>query len=149
MRQVTLRFPEVGYERLLRMCARYGVSIRAIFEAAAMISLEDESDPDRHDPQVAIWAVARRLEASEAFRAAPRHKIVVAMDDDLHRRLQEACARFGVSQNAALGLVVLPWPEESPKGSVEYRRGNLSRIVERARRLDFLRRSGNRPVHAV
>lgn len=146
MKQVTLRFPEVGYERLLRLCGRYGVTIRGTFEAAAMISLEDEIDPERHDEQVAMWAVARRLEASEAFRAVPRHKLVIAMDDEVHLRLQDACRRFGVSQNAALGLVVVPWPEESPEACVDYRRANLQRIIERARRLDFLRRSGPSPV---
>lgn len=141
MRQITLRFPEVGYARLLRLCGRYGVSIRAIFESATIISLEDEHDPERHDPQVAMWDVARRLEASEAFRTAPRHKLVIRMDDHVFADFQTTCQRFGVSQNAALALVVMPWPEESPEDCLRYRRENLSRIVEQARLLDFVRRA--------
>lgn len=142
--QITLRFPEVGYERLMRLCERHGVTIRAFFEATTLVALEDEADPERHDAQVAMWGVARLLEASEAFRAAPRHKQVVTMDQDVFVRFQGACRRFGVSQNAALGLVVMPWPEKTPAECIEYRRNNLHRIVERARRLDFLRRHGSR-----
>lgn len=141
-KQITLRFPEVGYERLLRLCERYGVTIRGLFEAATLVSLEDEADPARRDGQLAIWDVARCLEASDAFRVAPRHKIVVTMDKDIFERLKAACRRFGVSQNAALALVVMPWPTESPPECVEHRRQNISRIVDQARRLDFGRRGG-------
>lgn len=142
MKQVTLRFPEVGFDRLMRLCERHGLSIRALFEAATLVALEDEADPERHQSQVNMWSVVARLQASEAFRAVPRHKLVVAMDDDIFEAFHAACERFGVSQNAALGLVVMPWPEETPQECIDYRRGNVARIVERARRLEFLRKRG-------
>lgn len=141
MKQVTVRFPEVGYERLVRLCTRYGVTIRGVFEAATLISLEDEVDPVRHDGQVSIWEVAARLERSPEYRQARRHRITTAMDDDVLARLRHSCDRFGVSQNAALALVVLPWPEDCSEAGVAYRRENLQRIIERARQLDFSHRT--------
>lgn len=72
MKQVTVRIPDIGHERLLRLCGRYGVSGQAVFEAALAISLEDELDPDRTEMQVAIWGVARDLEESGALWGGPR-----------------------------------------------------------------------------
>lgn len=145
MKQVTLRFPKVGYERLQRMCVRYGISIRSVFEASALAALEDEQDPERHDLQIMMWDTVAILEASEAFRAQPRHTLVITLEDDLHARVQDACRRFGVSINAAFALVVVPWPLESPPKCVEFRTNNIHRIVDRARRLDALRGRGRLP----
>lgn len=142
MKQVTLRFPQVGYERLRRMCDRYGITIRAAFEASALLALEDEQDPERHDLQIMMWDTVAILEASEEFRVPPLHTLVITLEDDLHAQAQDACRRFGVSLNAAFALVVMPWPLESPPECVEFRTGNVRRIVHRARRLDSLRGRG-------
>lgn len=142
MKQVTVRIPEIGRERLLRLCGRYGVSAQALFEAAVNISLEDELDPDRTDEQQAIWAIAARLEKSGAiWGGQERQKMAIRMDDCLFGRFSDACQRFGVSANAALALVVMPWPEEHYEVSVRYRTENLHRIIERARQIDFVRRN--------
>jgi hypothetical protein len=139
---ITLRFPEVGRQRLLTLCARFGVSQQAVFEAATLIALEDELDPDHTDEQVAIWRIARRLEQSGAmWGGLERHRLAIRMDDDAAARLEDACQRFGVSKNAALGLVVMPPPSEDWEVAERYRDENLHRIVERARRIDFNRRN--------
>lgn len=143
MRQITLRFPAVGTRHLQVLCLRHGITIRGLFEAATMISLEDELDPDRSEMQVALWGVARLLERSEAYRTKERDRIVIYFRKSLADQLRESCERFGVSQNAALALVVLPWPEGAGTDiPQEYRRQTLERIVERARYLDFTRRGG-------
>lgn len=141
VKQVTLRIPEVGHQRLLKLCRTCGVSKQAIFEAATQIALEDERDPERTDVQVAIWGIARRLENDGALWGGKnRRRLSIAMEDDLFARLEAACDRFGVSRNAALGLVVMPPPEEDWEVARRYRDENLHRIVERARRIDFERR---------
>lgn len=142
VKQVTLRLPEIGYQRLTCLSRRYGLSFRSIFEAATTISMRDEADPERRDAQLAIWAVAKRLEESPGFRQEPRRKIIARLDDDLAAALAESCARFGVSQNAALGLVIMPWPAEDTETFRAYRAANLDRIINLARELDFRRRAG-------
>jgi hypothetical protein len=131
------------------LCAHYGVSKQATFEAATRIALEDEVDPDHTEVQVASWQVARRLEESGAvWGGSDRKRLAIKMDDDLFESLNEACARFGVSHNAALALVVMPWPEEDAEVSERYRTENLHRIVRRARTIDFERRT-NRLTQAT
>lgn len=141
MKQVTLRLPQVAYERLLSMSQRYGVTFRGIFEAAATISFQDEHDPVRRETQLELWRVAGRLERSEAFRAEPRRKVIARLCDDLADKLADACRRHGVSQNAALGLIAMPWPEEDTETFHRYREENIARIIDLARELDFQRRS--------
>lgn len=142
MKQVTVRIPDIGHERLRRLCGRYGVSGQAVFEAALAISLEDELDPDRSEGQLAIWAVARDLEGSGALWGGPaRKKLAIRMEDCLFARFDDACKRFGVSHNAALALVVMPWPAGHAEVSERYRAENLHRIVDRAREIDFVRRN--------
>jgi len=140
VKQVTLRLPEIGYRRLAELSQRYGVTYRGIFEAAATISFRDENDPERRDMQLEIWKVAERLQASPAFRAEPRRKIIARICDHLADQLAEACERHGVSRNAALGLVVMPWPEEDTETFHRYRAENLHRIIDLARELDFQHR---------
>lgn len=131
----------VGYERLLKLCRTHGVSQQGIFEAATQIALEDELDPDHTAEQVAIWDIARRLQQSGAlWGGAERHRLAIKMDDCTFERLADACRRFRVSHNAALALVVMPWPDEDYAVSIRYRIENLHRIVARARQLDFDRR---------
>lgn len=147
MKSVTLRIPEVGHDRLLNLCRTHGLSKQALFEAATMIALEDELDPDHAETQVAIWHIARRLEESGAlWGGAERRRLAIKMDDSLFASLKDACRRYGVSHNAALGLVVMPWPEEYREVSVAYRAENLHRIVDRARRIDFERRLNHPPL---
>lgn len=141
VKQVTLRLPEIGYERLVCLSQRYGVSFRGIFEAATTISMRDEVDPDRREMQLSIWAVAKRLEDSPEFRQEPRRKIIARLSDDLAEALAESCARFGVSQNAALGLIIMPWPAEDTETFRAYRAANIDRIVNLAREFDFRRRT--------
>lgn len=142
MKEITLRIPEPGHERLLKLCRDHGVSKQALFEAASMTALEDELDPDHTDVQVAIWHIAQRLERSGAlWGGKERRKLAIRMEDCLFASLQDACRRFGVSHNAALALVVMPWPEEDYEVSVRYRAENLHRIVSRARQIDFDRRT--------
>lgn len=141
MKEVTLRIPEIGRRRLLKLCRTYGISRQGLFEAATRTALEDELDPDHTDDQVAIWHIARRLEQSGAlWGGQERHRLAIKMDDCLFASLEDACRRFGVSHNAALGLVVMPWPDEDYEVSVRYRAENLHRIVGRARQIDFDRR---------
>lgn len=140
MRQFTLRFPQEGYDRLVKLCSREGVGIRALFEAATMIALEDEQD-EHHDMQVAIWGIARDLAQSDVYLYAPRvHRLAIKFEDELLAQFQCACRRFGVTQNAALALVVMPWPESGKQIPADYCRDNLRRILERARHLAFTRR---------
>lgn len=152
MKSVTLRIPEVGRRRLEMLCRSHGVTQQGLFEAATIIALEDELDPDHTEVQVAIWRMARRLEESGAlWGGKDRHRLAIMMDDCLFARLEDACQRFGVSRNAALGLVVMPPPEEDVEVAERYRVENLHRIIERARALDFERRLRrwpltNRPV---
>lgn len=142
MKEVTIRIPEVGHERLLKLCLTYGISKQALFEAATRTALEDELDPDHTDDQVAIWHIARRLEQSGAlWGGRKRRRLAIKMDDCLFASLEDACRRFDVSHNGALGLVVMPWPEEDYEVSVRYRTENLHRIVSRARQIDFERRT--------
>jgi len=141
VKQVTLRLPEIGYRRLVSLSQRYGVSFRGIFEAATTISIADETDPERRDMQLEIWQVAKRLEDSPEFRAGPRRKVIARLDDTLAAALAESCERFGVSQNAALGLIVMPWPAEDTETFHRYRAVNIDRIIELARELDFRRRT--------
>lgn len=126
---------------LVNISQRYGVTFRGIFEAAATISFHDEFDPTRRETQLELWRVAARLEQSEAFRAEPRRKVIARLCDDLADKLADGCRRHGVSQNAALGLIVMPWPEEDTETFHQYRRENISRIIELARELDFQHRS--------
>lgn len=145
MKEVTLRIPESGHERLLKLCRDHGISKQGLFEASAMIALEDELDPDHTDDQVAIWHIARRLEQSGAlWGGRERRRLAIRMDDCLFASFQDACRRFGVSHNAALCLVVMRWPDEDYEVSVRYRTENLHRIVSLARQIDFERR--NRPL---
>lgn len=141
VKQITLRVPEIGYQRLRCLSQRFGVTCRGIFEAATIISLEDELDPERCEVQLEIWQVAKRLEESAEFRQEPRHKIIARLDDTLAATLAESCTRHGVSQNAALGLIIMPWPEEDTDTFHRYRSANLDRIIRLARDLDFRRRS--------
>lgn len=141
MKTVTLRIPKVGRDRLFKLCRTHGVTMQGMFEAATLIALEDELDPDHTDTQVAIWQIARLLEESGAlWGGSERHRLSIKMDDCTFAQLQEACRRFGVSHNGALGLVVMPWPEEHEEVSAQYRAENLHRIIDRARQLDFDRR---------
>lgn len=147
MKQVTLRIPLTGHERLLKLCRSHGVSKQGVFEAATQIALEDELDPDHTETQVAIWQVARRLEESGAlWGGKDRQRLSVNLDDCMFARLADACRRFGVSHNGALSLVVMPWPEEDFEVSARYRAENLHRIIGRARELDFERRLRPRPL---
>jgi hypothetical protein len=147
MKQVTLRLPDAGHQRLLKLCRDHGVSKQAVFEAATLTALEDELDPDHTDTQVAIWRIAARLEQSGAlWGGRDRRRLAIRMDDCLFASLEDACRRYGVSRNAALGLVVMPWPDEDWEVSVRYRAENLHRIVERARRIDFERRLNHPPL---
>lgn len=132
--------PEVGYERLVTLSQRYGVTFRGIFEAAATIAFADEADPERHEAQLEIWAVAKRLEASAEFRAEPRRKVIARLCDGIAEQLADACRRFDVSQNATLCLITMPWPEEDTETFHKYRRRNLDRIVALARDLDWQHR---------
>lgn len=142
MKEVTLRIPESGHKRLLKLCRDHGISRQGLFEAAARIALEDELDPDHTDDQVAIWHIARRVEQSGAlWGGRERRRLAIRMDDCLFASLQDACRRFGVSHNAALGLVVMRWPDEDYDVSVRYRTENLHRIVSLARQIDFERRT--------
>lgn len=134
--------PEVGYQRLACLSERYGVTFRGVFEAATVISFEDEFDPGRRDMQLAIWRVAGRLERSPEFRRGPKRKVIARLCDGLADRLADGCRRHGVSQNAALSLIVMPWPEEDTEMFRRYRRDNLERIIRRAREIDFRHRSG-------
>jgi hypothetical protein len=143
VKQVTLRLPDVGYQNLVGLSRKYGVSFRAIFEAVTIVAFDDEGDPERRAGQLELWAVARRLEASPNFRAEPRRKIIARLDDALAAQLAAACKRFGVSQNAALGLVVMPWPEEDSEAFRRHRAANMDRIVALARALDFGRRGSS------
>lgn len=141
VKQITLRLPEVGYQRLKMLSERYGVSFRGIFEAATTISIQDEADPVRRESQLEIWRVAVRLDQSPEFRRGPRRKIIARLDDDLAAALAASCCRHGVSQNAALGLVVMPWPAEDTETFHRYRAANLDRIIRLARDLDFRHRT--------
>lgn len=141
VKQITLRLPEIGYRRLVSLSQRYGITFRGIFEAATTISIADEVDPERRDTQLEIWRVAKRLEDSPEFRAGPRRKVIARLDDSLAAALAESCERHGVSRNAALGLVVMPWPAEDTDTFHRYRAGNIDRIVNLARDLDFHRRT--------
>ena len=141
VRQITVRFPEIGYQRLSALCVRHGVSIRGLFEAAAAVAFDDEAYPERREAQLRIWEVIRLLEASAAYREGPRHRISVEMDAQLADRFQADCFRFGVSMNAAFAGVVMPWPEDSGDDWRTYRRQNIHRVIERARQLDFTRRA--------
>jgi hypothetical protein len=141
VRTVTLRIPTSGHDRLRKLCRDHGVSQQGLFEAATIIALEDELDPDHTDVQVAIWQIARRLEQSGALWGGKRrHRLAIRMDDCLFARLEDACRRYGVSHNGALGLVVMQWPDEDFEVSMRYRVENLHRIVDRARQIDFERR---------
>ena len=140
VKQVTLRLPEVGYQRLKMLSERYGISFRGIFEAATTISIQDEFDPKRRDLQLEIWKIAARLERSPEFRQGPRRKVIARLDDALGEALAESCARHGVSQNAALGLIVMPWPAEDSETFHQHRQANIERIIRLARDLDFRRR---------
>jgi len=143
VKQVTLRLPEVAYQRLVYLSQHFGVTFRGVFEAAASISFQDEFDPERREMQLEIWRVAKRLEESPQFRQGPRRKIIARLDDELAATLAASCERHRVSQNAALGLVVMPWPEEDTETFRLYRATNLERIIRLARDLDFRRRSTN------
>lgn len=145
MKEITLRIPEPGHERLLKLCRDHGISKQALFEGAAHIALEDELDPDHTDVQVAIWRIARHLEETGAlWGGKARRRLSIKMPNCLFANFEDACRRFGVSHNAALGLVVMPWPDEHYDVSVRYRVENLHRIVDRARQIDFDRRSRER-----
>jgi hypothetical protein len=145
VREITLRIPEVGHERLVKLCRVHGVTKQALFEGAAHIALEDELDPDHTEDQVAIWRIARRLEETGAlWGGKERRRLSIKMEDCLFASFEDACRRFGVSHNAALGLVVMPWPDEHYEVSVRYRAENLHRMVDRAREIDFARRSRER-----
>lgn len=135
MKQVTLRLPVAGHERLLQMSERYGVSFRAIFEAAIIIGRDRAGDPQME----AMWESARRLEESAEFRTGPRRKIIARLDDDLALWLAEECRRRGVSQNATFGLLVLR------DGGLVPTAEEVRRLFELARHLDFKRRSPGRP----
>jgi hypothetical protein len=67
--------------------------------------------------------------------------IVARLDDALAEKLDRACERHGVSRQAALALVVMPWPEEDTETFHCYRAKNLDRIINLARELDFQRRT--------
>lgn len=140
MKQITLRIPEAGYTRLVDLSEKFGVSFRAIFEAATTISMADEYDPARRAMQLKLWGVARRLQDSPEFRAEPRRKVIARMDDCLAAQLADSCSRFGVTQNAALGLVVMPWPPGDHGVFRKYRSANLHRIIDLARQLDSAQR---------
>lgn len=144
-----MRLSDVGYGNLARLGEKFGVSIRGVFEAATTICLEDEEDPERHAATVKLWDVARRLDRAQPFRRGERRRVMFFMEDELFAGFQAACRRFGVSQNAALSLVVTPWPEEDTTDFHRYRTENLHRIIERARRLDFLRRGGKRQANSI
>lgn len=136
--------PRIGHERLYRFCDRYGLSVRATFEAATIVTLNDETDPAGAPLVAGMWEVARRLAASEAFTVGMRSqypKLGVRIDRTLHARFVVACRREGLSQNASYALVVMPWPEDTPAEIVAYKRTVTPRIVEIARALDAERRA--------
>jgi hypothetical protein len=144
MKQVTVRMPRIGHERLYQFCNRYGLSVRATFEAATIVTLNDETDPAAADLVAGMWEVARRLAASEVFTAGMRSqypKLVVRIDRTLHARFVAACQREGLTQNASYALVVMPWPEDTPAEIVAYKQTVTPRIVEIAQALDAERRS--------
>jgi hypothetical protein len=143
MKQVTVRMPLVGHERLARFCNQYGLSARGTFEASTIVTLTDEADPDRRHLALGLWEVARRLAASDVFARGLRSqypRVVVRIDRDLHARFLAGCRRHGVSQNAGYALVVMPWPKDTPADIVAYKRTVTPRIVEIARTLDAERR---------
>jgi hypothetical protein len=138
-KKLTLRFPPVAAERLQRVEEKYGVTRRGWFESATALSLELEGHPSTHDLALAMWASARRLEASPEFRAQPQKRIDVEFEDDLAAALREASVRHRCSVNAALALTVMVNPAEDPAIGAYYERLH-GETLRRARALDASRR---------
>lgn len=136
--------PRIGHERLSRFCDRYGVSVRATFEAVTLVILDDEQDPARAPLVAGMWDVARHLAASDVFAPGMRSeypKLVVRIDRHLHALFVDACRRHRLSQNASYAFVVMPWPTATPAEIVAYKRTITPRLVETARALDAERRA--------
>lgn len=114
--------------------------MRGVYEATIILTSRDLDDPQRRAQTVRIWETAHRLEESEMFRRPPRRRINAKLDDHVAEMLAEKCRQFGVTQDAALGLITTPWPTQDEPEYRRYRRENLDRIVELARQLEFTRR---------
>lgn len=140
MKTVTLRIPEASYARLIGLCRQHGLTCRGIYEATTLISIRDLEDPDRREQTLMLWEAARALDESDSFRAGPRKRVNAKMDDDIADLLAKTCAKFGVTQNAALALITTHWPMAEPLGFREFRHENWSRVVELAREREFARR---------
>lgn len=136
-----MRLPEASYRNLVELCRRHGLTMRGVFEATTLICIEDLLDPARREWTELLWEAARALDGSDAFRRPPRRRVNAKLDDDVAALLTATCECYGVSQNAALGLITtVPWPISEPPGFDVFRRENWHRIVELAREREFARR---------
>lgn len=141
MKTVTLRLPEDSYRKLVELCRQHGLTCRGIFEATTIISIRDLEDPARRDDTLLLWEAARALDESPDFPGPSPRRVNAKLDDDIAELLAKTCHRFGVSQNAALGLVTMaPWPMPETLEFKAFRRCNWARIVELARQREFDRR---------
>lgn len=140
MKTVTLRLPEVSYRNLVTVCWRDNVTMRGVFEATIIISTGDLGNPVRREDTLTLWKAARALEDSEMFRQPPRRRVNAKLDDEVAEMLATSCQIFGVSQNAALGLVTTPWPLPETPEYRAFRHENWKRITELARQREFARR---------
>lgn len=139
VKTITLRLPEASYNNLVLLCQKHNVTMRGIFEATTIICCRDLEDPLRREWTLLLWDAARALDESEELRRPPRRRVNAKLDDEVASMLAAACVKFGVSQNAALGLVTTkPWPIAEPP--VGFRSENWARIVELARVREFARR---------
>lgn len=144
--QITLRVSAETEQRLVRFCEHHGVSRRAAFEAVTTVALVDEEDPTRRHWILEMWALARRLD-DPAFRSDTRSKVIARMSPELAAQFKEACQVHGVSQNAALTMLVAPWPRDDTPIFTQHRAEILDRVVGLARHLDHERRRGHKPPH--
>lgn len=136
VKRLTLRLPELGYERLRALVERHQVSAQAIYRAGTCVHLEAQHDSDAAIRQATIdtWAVAREIVAGADWAGQPRRRRVsVDMPAELFEAIADACRRHRVSQNGAFALVVMPWPADIPDHVRRVRRVLLERIVELAR----------------
>lgn len=125
----------------MRLSAKHGVSIRGWFEACTIVALGAEDDLTRRDLIVEVWAAARRLEASDAYRSRPQRRFHVDLGDELAAALAAACQRHGVSMNAALAVTVMGTKEPAV---IAYMAEVHTTTLLLARRLDRYRRSRKR-----
>ena len=152
MPQVSLRLPEVGYQRLRRLALKYDLTYQAIFEANAHVYL---NLPDTIPAVAATWREARRLQNSPDWLCVPRQRRVnVNLDDELFLLAQLACERHQVTQNVAFGLVVMPWCDDADPAALAYcRYVAFPLMIAKARELSRGRRRASRTpsdsVHVV